>query len=204
MLCKKWLTTAAIAILFLLVPTQAGAITRSEVLDRGKEWVHERVPYSQSRYYEGYRQDCSGFVSMAWKLNTSRTTRTFDPVTKRIDPSKLKPGDAVLTPRKHVVLFVKWIDKEERSFLCYEESTWGKPAKKSVKHFRQGQRAIRFDGIENDPVVLPPPPESKPETMSLFGEEVIVDPPSMVESSPSLDPFQDPLDRFLLIAGIQR
>src|SRR5438105_14469861 len=50
---------------------------RRSALDRGLRWFDEKVPYSQSRSHDGYRTDCSGFVSMAWQLGTSYTTADF-------------------------------------------------------------------------------------------------------------------------------
>ena len=52
-----------------------GAITRPEVLRRGRSWITERVMYSQTEYhrnrYGRYRRDCSGYVSMCWRLGRS-------------------------------------------------------------------------------------------------------------------------------------
>lgn len=46
-------------------------ISRDEVISRAQDWVNRRIPYSQTQYTDGYRQDCSGYVSMAWKSSTS-------------------------------------------------------------------------------------------------------------------------------------
>ena len=50
------------------------AITPSTILARAQSWVNEGVPYSQTNYWTDtngiYRQDCSGYVSMALGLNT--------------------------------------------------------------------------------------------------------------------------------------
>jgi hypothetical protein len=40
-------------------------ITRAQILARAQTWVDAKVPYSQSAYRDGYRTDCSGYVSMA-------------------------------------------------------------------------------------------------------------------------------------------
>src|SRR5690242_7901315 len=54
------------------------ATTREEILARAQVWVDRKVPYSMSRYWsDGYRQDCSGFISMAWGLGSSQTTWTL-------------------------------------------------------------------------------------------------------------------------------
>ena len=37
------------------------------MISRGQSWVDKKVPYDASgKTYDGYRMDCSGFVSMAW------------------------------------------------------------------------------------------------------------------------------------------
>lgn len=54
--------------------------------------------------------DCSGYVSMAWKLPASETTLTLPAVTAPIDTSELLPGD-ILNSAQHVVLFAGWTDK---------------------------------------------------------------------------------------------
>ena len=33
---------------------------------RGQVWVDKHVPYNHEGTYDGYRTDCSGFVSMCW------------------------------------------------------------------------------------------------------------------------------------------
>lgn len=71
-------------LLFLLVPvfvisnpiisnvsTSASPITRDQIMSRAQVWVDEKVPYSQTKTTDGYRQDCSGFVSYAWASSTS-------------------------------------------------------------------------------------------------------------------------------------
>ena len=50
---------------------------RPPTLARGMAWINAGVPYSQTRYYAGYRTDCSGFVSMCWALPSSYNTRTL-------------------------------------------------------------------------------------------------------------------------------
>ncbi len=48
---------------------ETAATTRAEIIKRAKNWVAAKVPYSMNAYWsDGYRQDCSGYVSMAWKL----------------------------------------------------------------------------------------------------------------------------------------
>jgi len=91
-------------------------ISRGEVIARAHYWLSVNVPYDQGANYpdpEGrnYRTDCSGFVSMAWHLDQSRTTATLDDVSTPISASSLKPGDILLrrdSSVQHVVIFEKW------------------------------------------------------------------------------------------------
>ena len=113
----------------------AGArITRKEILSRAFTWYNDPgppVPYSMSDYINRaqtglYRTDCSGFVSMAWHLNTSLSTETLHTVSHPISPRQLKPGDILLWPNDagvgHVILFVKWIDKSAGTYLAIEQT----------------------------------------------------------------------------------
>jgi len=144
------LVAAVMATALFSAPHDAGAITRERVLKRAKKWVVKRVPYSQRGYYMGYRRDCSGFVSMAWKLDRSYTSRSISSVARRIPKSKLKPGDAVHTPG-HVSIFAGWRDKRKHRYYVYEETTWGSHAKKRIRTWRPNARALRRKGIEDKP-----------------------------------------------------
>lgn len=129
-------------------PRRAKTITRQQVLARAKSWVRHRVPYSQSRYHRGYRQDCSGFVSMAWKLGKSYTTRSLGSVSKRVPKSKARSGDIVLTPG-HVVIFAGWKNKRAGTFYAYHEPSSGKVATKTVRKMSRGSKVLRRRGIRN-------------------------------------------------------
>ena len=130
----------------LSAPAQAHAITRAKILKRSNHWVKKRVPYSQGGYYKGYRRDCSGFVSMSWRLKKSYSTRTISKRAKRIKISSLKPGDAVLKPG-HVSIFGGWKNKRKRTYYALEETTWGSHAKKRVRKIPRGAKALRRKGL---------------------------------------------------------
>ncbi|MFI0939782.1 FG-GAP repeat domain-containing protein [Streptomyces sp. NPDC021020] len=104
----------------------APAITRTEVIKRAASWVGLGLDYSRSATYQGYRKDCSGYVSMTWKLSRSLTTNTFGPdgVTEDISKSELKAGDALNNPavgdNGHIALFEKWTDSSKTSYWGYE------------------------------------------------------------------------------------
>lgn len=75
------------------------------VIANAKTWLNPSVPYSQSAYHNGYRTDCSGYVSMAWKLGTSATTSTLHNYSYPITKDKLKAGDVLLNAGVHVLIF---------------------------------------------------------------------------------------------------
>jgi len=140
----------AMAFTFLIHTVPASAITRAQVIKRANTWVKKRVPYSQSGYYKGYRRDCSGMVSMAWKLKRSYTSRTLGAVARRVSKSKLRPGDAIHTPG-HVAIFGGWANRAHTKYIALEQSGRGKPAHKRVKTWRRGATALRLRGIKNNP-----------------------------------------------------
>ncbi len=52
---------------------------------RGQVWVDKHVPYNHEGTYDGYRTDCSGFVSMCWLLTKPGLfTYTIQPVIHNI------------------------------------------------------------------------------------------------------------------------
>lgn len=153
-------------------PPEAGAlrqprkISRQAVISRAASWVKKRVPYSQRSTYRGYRQDCSGFVSMAWQLNTSYTTRSIASRARRISLSQIRPGDAVLTPG-HVAIFVGWKNKSKRQYIAMEQPTYGKVASRRVRTVRSGARILRRKGIIEAPRVARRPAPTKPAPVAI-------------------------------------
>jgi len=87
--------------------------------------------YSQTDYTDGYRQDCSGFVSMCHRLDRSYTTSTLPQVFHQITKDELLPGDILLS-NGHVVLFEAWTDSSRTKYIGMEEQTWGRPCKRTV------------------------------------------------------------------------
>ncbi|MEU6093345.1 peptidoglycan-binding protein [Streptomyces sp. NPDC047079] len=106
------------------------ATTRAQIINRAKKWVAAKVPYSMDDYWsDGYRQDCSGFVSMAWNLGSNEWTGSLDQFGVRISKEELQPGDILLfhnvdNPEKgsHVVIFGGWTDYTHRRYTAYEET----------------------------------------------------------------------------------
>ena len=134
--------------------SSAGAITRAELLSRASSWIKRRVPYSQHGYHAGYRRNCSGFVSMAWKLDTSYSSRTIGSKARRVSILALKPGDAVLTSG-HVALFAGWKNRARREYIAVEQTTWGGHAVRHVRSIPRHATALRRDGISDvDPRLM--------------------------------------------------
>lgn len=145
---------AAVALLGPLVhPSPAAALTRDEVVARARSWVQRDVSYSQGRSFEGYRTDCSGFVSMAWGLDKSYTTSTIGQTATRIPLAQLEPGDAILTPG-HVVIFAGWADPAHTTFLSLEEANSRLDSVERVKTLPSSGRGLRFNGLTQPPPVL--------------------------------------------------
>ncbi|MEV5435942.1 peptidoglycan-binding protein [Streptomyces sp. NPDC052682] len=104
--------------------------TRAEIIARARTWVAAQVPYSMDAYWsDGYRQDCSGFVSMAWNLPGNEWTGSLQQYGVRISKEELQPGDILLfhnpsDPRNgsHVVIFGGWTDHTRTSYLAYEQA----------------------------------------------------------------------------------
>ncbi|MGW1812938.1 peptidoglycan-binding protein [Streptomyces sp. NPDC002125] len=113
------------------------------MINRARVWLTANnggpVPYSMERNWkDGYRQDCSGFVSMALGLgkpglNTVGLADSRNGVTKRLSgTSQLKKGDLLIDYStsdgdfRHVVIFEKWANTAHSSYWAYEQrGTYG-------------------------------------------------------------------------------
>jgi hypothetical protein len=74
----------------------------------------ERTGAADNSAWNGYRSDCSGLVSFAWTLPAPGLTTKggkFLGVAAYIPTQDLQPGDALLRPGHHIVLFEKWTDQ---------------------------------------------------------------------------------------------
>ena len=135
---KKVLITSLLAVLlsagvlFYIAPEQTEShlnvdnlkcVDRGTVINRGQAWVNAHVPYNQGGTYDGYRTDCSGFVSMCWELSKpGLTTSTLGGASTRISKGQLAAGDAILCASTHVVLFAGWADGSQSSYVGMEEA----------------------------------------------------------------------------------
>jgi len=133
------LLALAIVVFLLLGVTNALAITRDDILTRAQTWIDKQVPYSQTKYFGGYRTDCSGFTSMSWKTTSSGhsysySTRSLHNVAHKIATDTLLPGDAMLRAGYHVRVFYGWLDDTHTRYVAYEQSgPTGAPARISIK-----------------------------------------------------------------------
>ncbi len=148
---KATALAVAIVTLALAIPAPAFAITREEVIARASSWVNGRVGYSQRAFFGGYRRDCSGMVSMAWKLNTSYTSRTIASRTRRISLASLQPGDAILTPG-HVQIFVGRASGGR--IVVLEQSSSARRAVRRVKAMPRRALGLRYTGITAPSVLV--------------------------------------------------
>ncbi|WP_354644664.1 hypothetical protein [Kitasatospora camelliae] len=124
----------------------APKITRAEEIRRAKTWLTDNggrgVPYSQKKVWkDGYRQDCSGYASMALKLPKSGPNTVSlknDGWTKPIAMSALRQGDLVIKANsndpnhRHVVIFDGWVDAKHTSYRSYEQA--GKVGTRHTTH----------------------------------------------------------------------
>ncbi|WP_067501257.1 hypothetical protein [Actinoplanes sp. TFC3] len=132
-------------------------IKRDSVMTRAKDWYDRNVPYGSADAWDvnhgkRYRTDCSGFVSMAWKLKTSKTTWTLDDVSHVINWNDLLRGDAVVHEHDHAVLFDKWVNADTKAdFWVYEESRPGHDMQHRKMNVADTRRAgfdpYRYDSI---------------------------------------------------------
>lgn len=118
----------------------ADQVTRGELLQRAASWLTAdnggRVPYSMEKYWtDGYRQDCSGYVSMAAKLGNGKPkggpnteALATGEYTTPVRIADLRPGDLLIDPVdqpgedfRHVVIFEKWTGSDRSEYLAYEQ-----------------------------------------------------------------------------------
>lgn len=114
---------------------QADSITRAQMLARAATWLTAnngaQVPYSQTSVWsDGYRQDCSGYVSMTLGLaksgpNTVELAGNRS-LTTPIGLGDLKPGDLLIDAdgtnnTRHVVIFEGWTDGSHTAYSAFEQ-----------------------------------------------------------------------------------
>ncbi|MCX3063674.1 peptidoglycan-binding protein [Streptomyces beihaiensis] len=126
------------------------ATTRSAIIARAKTWVAAKVPYSMNKFWkDGYRQDCSGFVSMAWGLPGNEWTGSLAQYGTRISKAQLRPGDILLfhnpaNPEKgsHVTIFGGWANTSRTYYIAYEQTRPG--TRKQVTPYAYWSNSNRY------------------------------------------------------------
>ena len=119
---------------------------RRNIILRAQKWLEEEVEYKFTAFHEGYRTQCSGFVSAAWNLNVSHpkdTPRCYNledrGLAVAIKKDELRMGDAMVcnshkiaaytkeTPKKkgqqgggHCLIFERWTDDSRTAYIGYE------------------------------------------------------------------------------------
>ncbi|MBG0568233.1 NlpC/P60 family protein [Actinoplanes aureus] len=106
-------------------------------------WSDGPVPYLSSGdpadWFQGYRRDCSGYVSMALGLegpglNTSGLAARSTIISK----SALRPGDLLINTapnlRGHVVLFERWADASMTRYYGYEQTGSGDTQHRAIPY----------------------------------------------------------------------
>jgi hypothetical protein len=123
--------TAALAAAPAEIPLAAPMrLTRSQIMNRARTWASAKVRYNMSAYWkDGYRQDCSGYVSMAWGLGTSAWTGNLASYGVRITRDQLMPGDILLFHNaadpehgSHAIIFGGWVDDAHTAYTGYEQT----------------------------------------------------------------------------------
>ncbi|EFL03293.1 peptidase S8 and S53 [Streptomyces sp. SPB78] len=151
----------------------ASTVTRSEALQRAASWVGKGLAYNQAGYHDGYRMDCSGYVSMAWHLPNSQATNTFIPngYGEWISKDDLKPGDALNNDSAgnsgHIALFEKWENSAHTSYKGYEFTGSGVRHRSIPYPYFSGYgtfKPMRYKNIVDDstPVPTPEVPKAEP------------------------------------------
>jgi hypothetical protein len=134
---------------------------RRHVIERGFTWLDDEVPYSQSAEHEGYRTDCSGFVSMCWELGQSYTTADFSggggESTELESYDALLRGDALVHRSGgsgHIVLFLGWDDDAHSGACVLEQASTASDMQFRVRSSASlesgGYKPICVDALAND------------------------------------------------------
>nr|WP_240979770.1 glycoside hydrolase family 25 protein [Streptomyces sp. HNM0574] len=111
------------------------AVTRAQMLERAATWLTAddgaQVPYSQTETWsDGYRQDCSGYVSMTLGLGSPGANTVMlaqdRGLTTPIGIDELKPGDLLIdadgdSNTRHVVIFEGWTDDSRTAYTAFEQ-----------------------------------------------------------------------------------
>jgi hypothetical protein len=143
----------------ILASTSGG---RRTAIERGFTWYDAQVSYSQTSNYQGYRTDCSGFVSMCWELGQSYTTADFindnGEWTSLGSFDEMLPADAMVYRsggKGHIVMFLGWNDASKTEACVLEQASTAEDmqfrARTTDSLSSSGYHAIRATKLGNDP-----------------------------------------------------
>lgn len=140
------------------------SISRDHAMARANVWLTGKVPYNQAACHgdpefpgKTYREDCSGYVSMAWGLPSSLVVSQFPSYATRLSSwSQLQPGDALISGdgTSHIVLFARWTNAAHTTFDVWHESN---PTRGTVidhnGSWLNGYVAYRYNHITGTPAI---------------------------------------------------
>lgn len=130
------------------ISTQENTITSAQIIARAQTWLNPSVPYSSQGRHDGYRTDCSGYVSMAWGLSKpGMDTVELKTVSEPIAQGDLQPGDildnGLSGTSGHVAIFAGWVPgTNETRYNAYEESSADSKSDSSVSKDYNGGAAF--------------------------------------------------------------
>ena len=151
------------------------ATTRAAAIARARTWLTANggrpIPYSMSKYFQGWRTDCSGYASMVWNVRTSSGAAvnhntdsmlrggygTPGAVVRATTWDKIRQGDAIgklgagsLGSAGHVMIFDKWADAAKTTYWVYEQaSSSGGTAHRTHSKSYNGYTPYAFTGFSD-------------------------------------------------------
>ncbi|WP_169790438.1 Ig-like domain-containing protein, partial [Streptacidiphilus anmyonensis] len=161
---------------------KGGSISPCMMLARANNWIANQVPYNQGGWYASpsgdgtYREDCAGFVAMAWHMTWSPPV-TYSPpglddpsISKYLGTvaslrsagqlNTIQPGDALALTGEHIVLFAGWTDSTDTTAVIDSESHTGTPTGQdlwSASYLAdQGYKAYRYNLNQTNPPATAP------------------------------------------------
>ncbi|MEZ0106327.1 hypothetical protein ABH920_000308 [Catenulispora sp. EB89] len=150
--------------------SKGGVISPCMMIARAYNWIAAGVPYDQGGWYASpsgdgtYREDCAGFVAMAWHMKWSPPVTYAPPGLDDPSISKylgtvsslknagsldtIQPGDALVLTGEHVVLFAGWTDSSHTSAVIDSESHTGVPTSQSAGLYAWSTKYLIGEGYK--------------------------------------------------------
>jgi len=127
-------------------------VTTDRLRSRAETWLTayqngtKKVPYDTNSTFQGYRMDCSGYVSMALGLpgpGLDTGGLASSSVSHPISQNDLAFGDMLINPAPgadgHVVLFDYWLDAGHTRYVGYEEHGSGGTERHEIPYPYSGE-----------------------------------------------------------------